>query len=181
MVRARRGGGPPGPGRCAARLTQTRSLPTMKRARFPPCTQARMLDRQCRARQDDAVEAQASISPTVRVLVVDDQLAFRDAARELIEAAAGFEWIGGASCGEEGVQQAERLRPDLVLMDIRMPGIGGIEAARQIASRGIPAIVVLVTAGQLPSDARPRSAAEIVPKEGLCGAVLRRLWQAYGG
>ena len=120
------------------------------------------------------------MTPTVRVLVVDDQLAFHDAARAVIDATAGFEWIGGASCGEEGVEQAERLRPDLVLMDVRMPGIGGVEAARQIASRGLSAIVVLVTAGPPPSDAGPGSAAEIVPKEGLCGALLRRLWEDYG-
>ncbi len=113
-------------------------------------------------------------------MVVDDQLAFHDAAHAVIEAAAGFDWAGGAGCGEEGVDQAERLRPDLVLMDVRMPGIGGVEAARQIASRGLRAIVVLVTAGPPPSDGAPGSAAEVVPKEGLCGALLRRLWDAYG-
>lgn len=121
-----------------------------------------------------------SVSPTVRVLVVDDQLAFHEAARSVIDATTGFEWIGGASCGEEGVEQAERLRPDLVLMDVRMPGIGGVEAARQIALRGLLAIVVLVTAGQLPCDASRGAAAEIVPKERLCGALLRRLWERYG-
>jgi DNA-binding NarL/FixJ family response regulator len=120
------------------------------------------------------------VNPPVRVLVVDDQLAFRDAAHELIDATVGFEWIGAASCGEQGVEQAERLRPDLVLMDVRMPGIGGVEAARQIVSRGVPAIVVLVTAGQQPSDASPGSAAELVPKERLCGAMLKRLWEDYG-
>ena len=61
-----------------------------------------------------------------------------------------------------------------------MPGIGGVEAARQIASRGLPAIVVLVTAGQWPSDASPGGAAELVPNERLCGALLRRLWEDYG-
>jgi CheY-like chemotaxis protein len=65
------------------------------------------------------------------------------------------------SCGEEGVEKAERLRPDLVLMDVRMPGIGGIEAVRQIAARGLRAIVVLVTAGQPPSDGTRGTAAEI--------------------
>ncbi|MGO9495450.1 MAG: response regulator transcription factor [Solirubrobacteraceae bacterium] len=120
------------------------------------------------------------MTPSVRVLVVDDQLVFRDAARAVIDATAGFEWIGGASCGEEGVEQAERLRPDLVLMDVRMPGIGGVEAARQIESRGLRAIVVLVTAGPLPSHGAPVSTGEIVPKERLCGALLRRLWEPNG-
>jgi two-component system, NarL family, invasion response regulator UvrY len=124
--------------------------------------------------------ALGSVSPTVRVLVVDDQLVFHEAARAVIDATAGFEWIGGASCGEEGVERAADLRPDLVLMDVRMPGIGGVEAARQIASRGLPAIVVLTTAGPPLSDWGPGSAAEVVPKERLCGALLRRLWEHHG-
>ncbi len=61
-----------------------------------------------------------------------------------------------------------------------MPGIGGVEAARQIASRGLPPIVVLTTAGPPLSDGGRGSAAEIVPKERLCGALLKRLWERYG-
>ena len=138
------------------------------------------MDRRFRAREHRAIAALGSVNPPVRVLVVDDQLAFHDAAHELIDATVGFEWIGSASCGEEGVEQAERLGPDLVLMDVRMPGIGGVEGARQIASRGLPAIVVLVTAAQQPSDASPGSAAQLVPKETLCGAMLKRLCEDYG-
>lgn len=143
-------------------------------------THARTVDRRPRCRQDGVVTPLGSVSPTVRVLVVDDQLAFHDVAHAVIDATAGFEWIGRASCGEEGVERTEDLRPDLVLMDVRMPGIGGVEAARQIASRGLRAIVVLVTAGPLPSDGGHGGAAEIVPKEGLCGGLLRRLWEDYG-
>jgi CheY-like chemotaxis protein len=145
-----------------------------------PFTHARSVDERRRCRQYGAVAPLGSVRPTVRVLVVDDQLAFHDVARTVIDATAGFEWIGRASCGEEGVERAECLRPDLVLMDVRMPGIGGVEAARQIASRGLRAIVVLVSAGPLPSDDGYRFAAEIVPKEGLCGSLLRRLWEDYG-
>lgn len=113
-------------------------------------------------------------------MVVDDQLAFHDVAHAVIDATAGFELAGRASCGEEGVERAQRLRPDLVLMDVCMPGIGGLEAARQIASRGRRPIVVLVTAGPLPCDRSRGCAAEIVPKEALCGGLLRRLWEDYG-
>lgn len=120
------------------------------------------------------------MTPPVRVLVVDDQPPFHEAARAVIDATAGFEWIGEAWRGEEAVEQAERLRPDLVLMDVRMPGIGGIEAAQQIESRGLAASVVLTTAGPALSDGRPAGTAAIVPKEGLCGASLRRLW-GHGG
>jgi two-component system invasion response regulator UvrY len=121
-----------------------------------------------------------SVTPTVRVLVVDDQLAFHDVAHAVIDATAGFEWIGGASSGEDGVESVERLAPDLVLMDVRMPGIGGLEAARRIASGGLRAIVVLVTATPLPGDGGRGYAAEIVAKEALCGGLLRRLWEDYG-
>jgi two-component system invasion response regulator UvrY len=124
--------------------------------------------------------AAGRVTPMVRVLVIDDQPVFHEVAHELIDATSGFEWIGSASCGEEGVEQTERLRPDLVLMDIHMPGIGGVEAARQIASRGLPAIVVLMTAGKPQGRASPGPASEIVPKEGLCGALLRRVWADYG-
>ena len=71
-------------------------------------------------------------SAAVRVLVVDDSLPFRQATRELIHGTEGFECIGDANSGEAAVEQASRLEPDLVLMDVRMPGIGGIEAARRI-------------------------------------------------
>jgi DNA-binding NarL/FixJ family response regulator len=76
--------------------------------------------------------AQDCLHPPVRVLIVDDQVVFRDAAHAVIDATAGFASIGDASSGEDGVEQAERLRPDLVLMDVRMPGIGGVEAAREL-------------------------------------------------
>jgi two-component system invasion response regulator UvrY len=121
-----------------------------------------------------------SVGTTVRVLVVDDQLAFHDVAHAVIDATPGFECAGIASCGKEGVERAECLRPDMVLMDVRMPGIGGLEAARQIASSGRRPIVVLVTAGPLPCDGSCGCAAEIVPKEALCGGLLRRLWEDYG-
>jgi DNA-binding NarL/FixJ family response regulator len=126
------------------------------------------------------MEAPACVAPTVRVLVVDDHPVFHEAAHELIDATRGFEWIGSATCGEEGVEQAEHLRPDLVLMDVRMPGIGGVEAARQIGSRGSSAVVVLITTERPPFDVGLGRAVEIVPKQGLCGALLRRLWHDYG-
>ena len=68
----------------------------------------------------------------VRVLTVDDQVVFRRAARDVITATPGFEPVGDAESGEEALAEVERLRPELVLLDVRMPGIGGIEAARRI-------------------------------------------------
>jgi DNA-binding NarL/FixJ family response regulator len=115
----------------------------------------------------------------VRVLVVDDSLPFREATRELIQRTAGFAWIGDANCGEDGIEQAARLEPDLVLMDVRMPGIGGIEAARRIGRHAAPSIVVLVTGAELPTDLPRGPAAEILPKHRLSPASLRRLWHDH--
>jgi len=89
-----------------------------------------------------------SASAPVRVLIVDDQPRFHEIARELIDATVGFECVGCATCGEQGVDDAHRLHPDLVLMDVRMPGIGGVEAARRIASSDTPPVVVLITADE---------------------------------
>ena len=68
----------------------------------------------------------------VRVLIVDDEPIFREAARMVVEMADGFEVAGEAESGDEAIMLAERLRPDLVLMDVKMPGIDGIETTRRI-------------------------------------------------
>jgi DNA-binding NarL/FixJ family response regulator len=122
-----------------------------------------------------------SAAVAVRVLVVDDSSPFRDAARELIQATSGFEWIGEASCGEEGIEQAARLEPDLVLMDVRMPGIGGVEAARMISGHRTLSMVVLVTGADLPDHVPNGAAVEVLPKQRLSPAALRRLWQEHAG
>jgi DNA-binding NarL/FixJ family response regulator len=119
----------------------------------------------------------ASVAGPVRVLIVDDEPRFHEIARELIDATAGFEWVGGVSSGEQGIEDARRLSPDLVLMDVRMPGIGGLEAARRIASTGTPPLVVLITADE-PSPAVPSALIpETVAKNKLSSRMLRRIWE----
>jgi DNA-binding NarL/FixJ family response regulator len=118
-------------------------------------------------------------SAAIRVLVVDDSLPFREATRDLIEQTPGFQWIGDANSGEEGVEQAARLAPDLVLMDVRMPGIGGVEAARRLAARGEPSMVVLVTGADITADLVRETAAEVLPKQRLNSAALRQVWQDH--
>jgi DNA-binding NarL/FixJ family response regulator len=121
-------------------------------------------------------------SAPIRVLIVDDQKPFQEAAHALVDATPGFEWIGVASCGEEGVEQVERLRPDLVLMDVRMPGIGGMEAARRMALRGLPATVILISADpdEPASFAGNEAGGRIVSKRRLNRSLLRRLWEDRG-
>jgi DNA-binding NarL/FixJ family response regulator len=68
----------------------------------------------------------------IRVLVVEDNAHFRDGLRALLSSAPGFEVAGEVATGEEAVARARALQPDVVLMDLRMPGLDGIEATRRI-------------------------------------------------
>src|SRR6187397_114108 len=81
----------------------------------------------------------------VRVLTVDDQEVFRRVAHDVIVATEGFDVVGEAASGEEAVAAVAELNTDMVLLDVRMPGIGGIEAARLITSANPDTVVVLVT------------------------------------
>lgn len=115
----------------------------------------------------------------VSVLAVDDQAPFRLAARAVVRRVEGFELVGEASSGEEAVVLAGELRPDLVLMDINMPGINGIEATRQIVA-AVPTTTVFLCStyqlSDLPADAATSGARAYVNKEELGPDVLRDLW-----
>ena len=115
----------------------------------------------------------------VQVLTVDDQAVFREAARALVESTPGFALAGEATSGLEAISAVESLDPDLVLVDVRMPGIDGIETANRIAAAGSHALVILVTAYD-PEDVRPLAAQSgavaLVRKERLRPRVLRQIW-----
>jgi DNA-binding NarL/FixJ family response regulator len=118
----------------------------------------------------------------VRTLVVDDQEPFRDALRHLIAAAPGFTLVGEACSGEDAITAVETLSPSLVLMDVRMPGIGGIQAARSIAERHPDLMVVLISvhgeeelSPELIEQGHPTA---FVLKQNLRPHVLRELWDA---
>ncbi|MFJ1551253.1 response regulator [Streptomyces sp. NPDC088246] len=81
----------------------------------------------------------------IRVLVVDDHQVVRRGLRTFLEIQDDIEVVGEASDGAEGVARAEELRPDVVLMDIKMPGTDGIEALRKLRELENPAKVLIVT------------------------------------
>ena len=119
---------------------------------------------------------------TVRVLVADDQAPFLRAARSVLDTAPEFELVGDARSGEEAVALADSLRPDLVLMDIAMDGIGGIEAARSIATACPGTVTFLLSTYReedLPAQARTCGAAAYLHKSDFCAPVLRALWDEH--
>ena len=119
--------------------------------------------------------------PLVDVLVVDDSDTFRDLLRELVLATPGMRYAGGASSGEAGLGAAERLAPRLVIMDKRMPGMGGVAAARELSIRFPEIVVVLVSVEHLePDDLEASAAAAFVPKQRLSPRTLRALWDEHG-
>jgi DNA-binding NarL/FixJ family response regulator/class 3 adenylate cyclase len=99
--------------------------------------------------QVEAVEALASAAPEsscVRIVIVDDQALVRAGFRMILEAEEDIEVVGEAADGREAVAEVQRLRPDIVLMDVRMPEVDGIEATRRLlGSDGVSAKVVMLT------------------------------------
>jgi DNA-binding NarL/FixJ family response regulator len=122
---------------------------------------------------------------TVRVLIVDDQEPFRMAARMVVEITDGFEVVGEAETGEDSVQMAEELRPDLVLMDVNLPGINGLDATRQILAQGGNSVVVLLLSTYEEEEYAPRAAecgaAAYIPKSSFGPDRLETAWEAAAG
>ena len=136
----------------------------------------------------------------IRVLVVDDQALVRGGFRLILESQPGVEVVGEAADGREALAMARELRPDVVLMDVRMPGMDGLEATRRLLSdREAPRVLMLTTfdldeyvydalragaSGFLLKDVRPEQLADAVRvvADGetlLAPAITQRLVQQY--
>jgi two-component system, NarL family, invasion response regulator UvrY len=113
------------------------------------------------------------------VLVVDDQAPFRLAAKAVVRRLTEFEFAGEASSGHEAIELVDRLHPELVLMDINMPQMNGIEATRQILAAHPDTVVILCSTydrRDLPADAASSGASGYVNKEQFGAELLRRIW-----
>jgi DNA-binding NarL/FixJ family response regulator len=120
---------------------------------------------------------------TVRVMIVDDQAPFREAARAVVERAKGFELVAEAESGEQAVETADAVVPDLILMDINMAGITGIEATSQITAAHPEVTVFLLSTynkDDLPPDVESCGAAAYLNKEDFGGRLLRNTWEDGG-
>jgi two-component system invasion response regulator UvrY len=120
----------------------------------------------------------------VRVLIVDDQEPFRAVARTVVELTDGFEVIGESENGEDSVTTAHTLRPDLVLMDVNLPGISGLEATRQILADHVddrPVVVLVLStyeAAEYGPQAEEVGAASFIPKSEFSPERLIEAWSA---
>ena len=119
----------------------------------------------------------------VRVLTVDDQPLFRDAARAVIAATAGFQSIAEVPRGEDALALVSRLRPDLVLVDVGLPGLGGLETSRRLAALDEAPLVVLISGDDDPvlrDSASAHGAVAFLSKQELRPRTLRALWERFG-
>ncbi len=105
--------------------------------------------------------------PRIRILVVDDHPLIRSGLAAMIRAEAGFEWVGEAGDGAEAVQQCVSLKPDVVLMDLMLPRMDGIDAAAQVC-RQLPLTKVVI----LTSLVDPKQVQRAI-RAGACGFVLK--------
>ena len=115
----------------------------------------------------------------VPVLIVDDQAFFRSAAQAVLAVTPGFSAVGEAASGEEAIFRVGELQPGLVLMDIHLPGISGIEATRRIRGTHPGTAVLLLStyrAEDLPADAHDCGAMDYLHKEDFEPEVLERIW-----
>ncbi len=118
---------------------------------------------------------------SVRVMIVDDQAAFRSAARAVVQAADGFEVVAEVESGEASVEQVASLRPDLVLMDVSLPGIDGMQATRRLLTEGRRPVVLLLSTRdpeEYKALAQECGAAAYISKADFSPECLRTAWAA---
>jgi DNA-binding NarL/FixJ family response regulator len=111
------------------------------------------------------------------VLIVDDHRSFRASARRLLEA-EGFTVVGEAPDGQEAIATAQRLEPDLVLLDVQLPDLDGFEVAARLAALGLRSAVVLTStraAAEYDSMLARSPARAFIPKAEISGAALAGL------
>jgi two-component system invasion response regulator UvrY len=124
------------------------------------------------------------LEAAIRVLVVDDHPDNLALVGEVVDATAGFAIVGQVASGEEALSELERRPADVVLMDVQMPGVGGVMAARAASRLHDRPLVFLISSDDQPTiaaDPSAHGAVAFVRKEKLSPGLLRRLWAMYAG
>lgn len=127
------------------------------------------------------LDTRRRLTRDIKVLVADDHKAFRNAMEDLIAAAPGFALAGAARSGEEAIRAVDELAAQLVLMDILMPGMGGIAAAQAILSSSPEVVVVLTSVDDhaLRGAGALGSAVARERKQDLRPSRLQQLWETH--
>jgi DNA-binding NarL/FixJ family response regulator len=127
--------------------------------------------------------AAADVADPTRVLIVDDEPLFVEMVQVLLEAEEGLEVVGTAADGKRGVELAVSLDPDVVVMDVSMPVMNGIDATREIRQRNPGACVLILTGGSNVAevdDARKAGASGYLTKDRIANDLVREIRSVAG-
>lgn len=141
-------------------------------------TQALLAESAHQLRRAGRNRAAALANRRGRVLVVDDSEVFRRTAASLVSAAGELRLVGEAASGEEALELLPDVKPDLVLLDVHMPGLNGVETARIIREQRPEAVVALISTDPsgFEADARSAGVAALMNKAHLRPGTLDELW-----
>lgn len=136
-------------------------------------------EHQVRRARRNVAEARKGLR--ARVLAVDDSPAFVHAAASLVSAAPSLRLVGAAASGDDAMELLTELKPDLVLLDVHMPGLDGVETARLIRDERPEAVVVLVSADPagFETAGRAAGAVAVLDKRRLSSSMLEELWSKH--
>jgi DNA-binding NarL/FixJ family response regulator len=127
---------------------------------------------------DEPSESDAPRGPA-GVLVVDGHSVFREVVREVIDAMADFTWVGEAGSGEQALAAVSQLHPDLVLLDVCVPDMTGVEAATRLRELDPEAAIVLIYVDEEP-DLPEGAGVAVVRKQDFSSTLIRRLLRDHG-
>jgi DNA-binding NarL/FixJ family response regulator len=124
------------------------------------------------------------MSPRIRVLIADDHRLFAEALEAILAAEPRIEVVGHACDGEEAVEQAFSLKPDVILMDIAMPVVDGVQATKRIRKKRRTACVVILTGSNSREDvsrSREAGAAAYVTKDRIASHLIETILEVAPG